>query len=186
MDEDTTYAVAMVISTALLCVILLFYMSTSENFFSAGMADSSNIKTYGMSSFFPSIIPQEKSFAENESYLKYTFDGIVNYDQVSRNRGIDFKKCYSGDSHELDDAMESDTHYIKIRGNTPDEALGTISLPGVRLNAGYSIPDPKRLYVSKFKQVSPNEYKLWIITKEPVVETIDGALESTCKVSYYY
>ena len=75
------------------------------------------------------LIPFEKNFAQNESYLKQKFDGLANYDQVSHNRGVDFTKCYSSGSHELNDAIVSDTHYVKIRGDTPDEALKTISLP---------------------------------------------------------
>ena len=186
MDDNNIYVVIVVISMCIFCGLVLLFMSSSANFLSARMVDFSNVQNQGISSFFPQIIPSEKTFAQNESYLKYKFDGLVNYDQVSWNRGIDFKKCYSKDNHELQDAILSDTHYIKIRGNTPDEALKTISLPSVTLNAGFSITDPKQLYVSEFRQISPDEYKLWIITKQPVVETIDGALESTCRVSYYY
>jgi len=187
-DDPNVAVAATIICMLVLCVITIFVFSQSANFLSASMIDSSNIKTgqFSIFAFSPSIIPSEKSFSENESYLKYKFDGLANYDQVSWNRGIDFTKCYSRDSHELDDAIASDTHYVKIRGKTPDEALGTISLPSIMLNGGFSIPDPKQLYVSEFRQVSPTEYKMWIITKEPTVETIDGALESTCRVSYYY
>jgi len=186
-DDNTNYTAVVAIGMFIFCGASVFFMFSSANFLSAGMVDFSNVQNQGISSFFPyNIIPTEKTFVQNESYLKYTFDGLANYDQVSYNRGIDFKKCYKRDSHELFDAISSDAHYVKIRGNTPDEALKTISLPGVMLNAGFSIPDPSKLYVSECRQVAPDEYKMWIITKQPVVETIDGALESTCKVSYYY
>ena len=133
---------------------------------------------------FPQI--HGNSYADNESYLKRTFDGNMNYDQLSMNRGVDFSKCYSRDNHELNDSVLNDTHYIKIRGSTPDEALKTISIPAVGLKAGFSIPDPSRLYVSQFKQISPDTYKLWVIQKTPVIRSIDGAMTSTCDVGYWY
>ena len=133
---------------------------------------------------FPQI--HGDTYADNESYLKRTFDGNMNYDQLSMNRGIDFSKCYSRDNHELNDSVLSDTHYIKIRGSTPDEALKTISIPAIGLKAGFSIPDPSRLYVSQFKQISPDTYKLWVIQKTPAVKLINGAMESTCDVGYWY
>lgn len=192
MDEDNYYSTILFVVIPLIACIVLFIFTFAQvsNYATASAVDSSNLKTDDVIGFymsmFPFSIPSEKTFAQNESYLKQKFDGLANYDQITHNRGIDFSKCRSRDSHELDDAVASDTHYVKIRGETPDEALKTISLPGIMLNAGFSIPDPKRLYVSKFKQISSSEYKIWIITKEPVVETIDGALESTCSVSYYY
>ena len=133
---------------------------------------------------FPQI--HGNTYADNESYLKRTFDGNMNYDQLSMNRGIDFSKCYSRDNYELNDSVLSDTHYIKIRGSTPDEALKTISIPTIGLKAGFSIPDPSRLYVSQFKQISPDTYKLWVIQKTPAVKSINGAMESTCDVGYWY
>lgn len=191
MDEDNyrVSAALTLIGSLLVCIFCIFAFAQSSNFVTAGSVDRSNVDNYSYLSFYTSQFSwffEKKSFSQNESYLKYRFDALTNYDQTTWNRGVDFSKCYSRDSHELDDAIASDTHYVKIRGETPDEALGTISLPGIMLNAGFSIPDPKQLYVSKFKQISPSEYKMWIITKEPVVETIDGALESTCRVSYYY
>jgi hypothetical protein len=191
MDEETTNLVhaGIVMAGVFACCIMgLLFFSSSMTFLSSSLADSSNIASEDniFGGIFPDIIPNQKSFAQNESYLKRAFDGYVNYDQISMNRGVDFTKCYSRDVHELQDVIRDDTHYIKIRGDTPDEALKTISLPSIMLNAGFSIPDPSQMYVSEFKQVSPDEYKLWIITKKPAVETIDGALESSCRVSYYY
>ena len=133
---------------------------------------------------FPQI--HGNSYADNESYMKRTFDGNMNYDQLSMNRGVDFSKCYSRDNHELNDSVLNDTHYIKIRGSTPDEALKIISIPTIGLKAGFSIPDPSRLYVSQFKQISPDTYKLWVIQKTPVVKLIDGAMENTCDIAYWY
>ena len=191
MDEDNYRVTAIIttISMLVLYILCIFAFAQSSNFVTAGAVDRSNINNYSYLSFYTSPFSnffETKSFTQNESYLKYRFDSLSNYDQITWNRGVDFTKCYTRDSHELDDAIASDTHYVKIRGDTPDEALKTISLPGVMLNAGFYIADPKQLYVSEFRQISPNEYKLWVITKEPVVETIDGALESMCRVSYYY
>lgn len=191
MGDDTHYPTILIAAFSFIaCIMFIFAFAQISNFATASTVDPSNLKTDDVigfyTSMFPFLLPSEKSFVQNESYLKQKFDGLANFDQFNHNRGIDFSKCYEKDSHELDDAISSDTHYVKIRGETPDEALKTISLPGVMLNAGFSIPDPKQLYVSEFRQISPNEYKMWIITKEPVVETIDGALENTCRVSYYY
>lgn len=190
MDENVFFVIISTVACASLCLIVAFITPQFLTSITAGAVDQSNIDNYNYLDVYMSplsfLIPSEKTFAQNESYLKQKFDGLVNFDQFNHNRGIDFSKCYAKDSHELDDAIASDTHYVKIRGETPDEALKTISLTGVMLNAGFYIADPKQLYVSEFRQVSPTEYKLWIITKEPVVETINGALESTCRVSYYY
>lgn len=191
--DDSHNVFVIIISTILissLCLMVAFITPQFLTSITASAVDQSNIDNYNYLDVYMSplsfLIPSEKTFAQNESYLKQKVDGLANFDQFNHNRGIDFSKCYARDSHELYDAIASDTHYVKIRGETPDESLKTISLPCIMLNAGFSIPDPKQLYVSEFRQVSPDEYKMWIITKEPAVETIDGALESTCRVSYYY
>jgi hypothetical protein len=182
MDDKHKTIIFTMIGMGVVTLLMLYSFSTSIIFMSASRSDPYNIN-YPL---FPDLLPSQKTYEQNETYLKYTFDGLVNSDQSSVNRGVDFSKCYDKNNQELFNAIASDTHYIKIRGNNPDEVLKTISLPSIMLKAGFAIPDPSKLYISKFKQVSPDEYKLWIITKTPVTKTIDGALENTCQIDYYY
>ena len=184
-EANTIRVVFTVVAMIVASIFCIFCFSNTMMAAGAMSADVSNFET-AMNNVFPIPHVGSKSFEENETYMKYTFDGIMNADQAGVNRGVDFEKCRFKNNKEFEDIISSDTHYIKIRGDTPYEALKTLSYPGVMLNAGFSIPDPSKLYASRFKQISPSEYKIWVITKTPSVETINGALERTCSIGYWY
>ena len=184
MNEEDGRKLAFGLTLLIAVIGSVYFLLSVGGMWSAIMTDPSNMKD-GLP--FPWDLKfGTKTFVENESYLKYTFDSAMNYDQTSMNRGIDFSKCYVSGTNELAAAVANDTHYQKIRGNTPDDALKTLSFPVVMLKAGFSIPDPDHLYVSQFRQISPDEYKIWVVVKTPVSDTVDGALEGVCRVNYYY
>jgi hypothetical protein len=177
------------LAALIMVIFVIFGFVTFVNYVSAASVDPSIMKTESVPIFPWELISLHfgtNTFAQNESYMKLTFDGAMNEDQTTVNRGVDFSKCLGGDNSELADAVANDTHYQKIRGDTPDDALKTLSFPGTMLNTGFAIPDPDHLYASQFKQVSPDEYKIWVIVKTPTMATVDGALEQVCQVNYYY
>jgi hypothetical protein len=182
-EKETTIMLAFLF---LICIIGIFLASNTMIGFSAARIDVSNIQS--PTNLFPweLIIPHQRSYAENESHLKLMFDGNMNYDQYSVNRGIDFSICYQKDNGDLYLAENNNTHYTKIRGKTPEDALSVLQFPAVKLKAGFSIPDPDRLYISKFQQIAPDEYKIWVITKTPAVVSANGTFEKVCQINYWY